>query len=76
VGILLAILGIVLGFIAGVRYRAPDVHWLFIIMAPLFLESRSYFRPEGRWLQRRARRCLRLALTAVTLFFLTRGLVH
>ncbi len=70
-GILLALLGTVLGFVAGVRYRRPDVHWLFVFMAPLFVESPDYFRPEGQQLRQRAWLCLRLALTALALFIIT-----
>jgi len=74
--ILLALFGVALGFVAGVRYRRPDVHWLFVFMAPLFLESPTYFRPEGQQLRGRAWLCFRLAITALGLFFITRGLAH
>ena len=57
--------------VAGVRYRRPDVHWLFVFMAPLFTESPDYFRPEGQQLRGRAWLCLRLAITAFTLFIIT-----
>lgn len=62
--VVLGTLGLLLAFYAGLRYRVPGVPWIFILMAPLFTESPSYFRPSGQWLVRRAWICLRIALSA------------
>ncbi|HKU63263.1 MAG TPA: hypothetical protein VJQ44_18830 [Gemmatimonadales bacterium] len=59
------VLWIVLSFVAVARYRQSDVSGLACLIAPIFVESPSYFRPEGQVLRYCAWLSLRLSMTAL-----------
>lgn len=65
-GILLGLIPwLVLSFVAVARYRQPDVSGLACLIAPIFVESPSYFRPEGQLLRYYAWLSLRVSVSAL-----------